>query len=123
MKQIPRIFRAFFKMELLIRPLLLLLQAVFASPSAWRAFPLISRVLAMNDLPGFELFSRQSPSRPHVSVRMFFFQQSKLCETCPRIRQVSRPIDIPVIDAFLLLDIQIRMSISGYVHVLKWNRE
>ena len=37
---------------------------------------------------------------------------------------VSRPIDIPIIiDAFLLLDIQIRMCSSGNVNVLQWNWE
>ena len=47
-----------------------------------------------------------------------------MCGTCPRIWQVSRPIDIPIIiDAFLLLNIQIRMSSSGYVNVFEWNRE
>ena len=55
---------------------------------------------------------------------MFFFQYGKLSETCPWIRQISWPIDIPIIiDAFLLLDIQICMSSSGYVNVLQWNRE
>ena len=40
------------------------------------------------------------------------------------IWQVSRPIDIPVIiDALLLLDIQIRMSSSGYINEFQWNRE
>ena len=34
------------------------------------------------------------------------------------------PSDIPIIiDALLLLDIQIRMSSSGYVNVFEWNRE
>ena len=34
------------------------------------------------------------------------------------------PIDVPIIiDAFLLFDIQICTSSSGYVNVLQWNRE
>ena len=38
--------------------------------------------------------------------------------TCPRIRPVSRAINVPIIiTALLLLDIQIRMSSSGYVNV------
>ena len=62
--------------------------------------------------------------RPHISVGRFFFQQSKLSETCPRIRQVSRAINVPIIiNALLLLNIQIRMSSSGNVNVLQWNRE
>ena len=73
--------------------------------------------------PGCKLFSRWSLPGPHMSVRRFFFQ-CKLCETCPRIRQVSWPIDIPVIiDAFFLLVIQIGMSSSGNVNVFQWNRE
>ena len=53
-----------------------------------------------------------------------FFQQRKLCETCPRIWQVSKPIDIPIItDALHMLDIQIRMCSSGNVIVLQCNRE
>ena len=59
-----------------------------------------------------------------MSVRRFFFQYSKLCEICPRIRQISWPIDIPIIiDAFLLHDSQIRMCSSGDINVLQWNRE
>ena len=73
---------------------------------------------------GCKLFSRQSPPGPHVSVARFFFQYSKLFETCPRIRQVSRAINVPIIiNALLLLDIQIRMSSYGNVNVLQWNRE
>ena len=57
----------------------------------------------------------QSPPGPHISV--FLFQKSKLSETCPRIRQVSWSIDIPiVIDALFLLDIQIRMSSPSSLH-------
>ena len=73
--------------------------------------------------PGCKLFSRASPPGPHKSFRRLFFQESKLCETCPRIRQVSWPIDIPIIiDAFLLLNIQIRTSSSGYVNVFEWKK-
>ena len=82
-------------------------------------------ILAINNLAWMSL-AVLSVSRPgpHKSFGRFIFQWSKLCETCPRIRQVSRAIDIPVIiDAFLLLDIQIRMSSSGNVNVLQWNRE
>ena len=96
----------------------------FASPSAWHVFPLTSRALAWMIWPGCKLLSRQSPPGPPISVGRFFFQWSKLCETCPRIRQVSRPIDILIIiDALLLLDIQIRMSSSGYVNVFQWKKE
>ena len=52
--------------------------------------------------PGCELFSHQSHPGPHKSFRRFFFQQSKLCETCPRIRQVSRPINVLIIINALL---------------------
>ena len=63
-------------------------------------------------------------SPDHIYPSGFFFQYNKLCKTCPRIWQVSRPIDIPIIlDAFLLLKIQIRICSSGYVNVLRWNRE
>ena len=74
--------------------------------------------------PGCKLFSRQYPSGPHESVGSFFFQWSKLCETCPRIWQVSRPINVPIIiNALLLLDIQICMCTSGDVNVFQWNWE
>ena len=87
-------------MELFIRPLLLF-------PSAWRAFPILSRALAMNDL-----------------AWMYSSNKINWVKTCPRIRQISWLIDIPIIiDAFLLLDIQIRMSSSGYINVFQWNRE
>ena len=44
--------------------------------------------------------------------------------TCPRFRQVSRAINVPIIiKALLLLDIQIRMRSSGYINVFQWNRE
>ena len=47
-----------------------------------------------------------------------------MCEICPRIRQVSRAINVPIIiNALLLHNIQIRVSSSGYVNVLQWNRE
>ena len=50
--------------------------------------------------------------------------ESKSSETCPWIRQISWSINVPIIiDAFLLLNIQIRMSSSGYVNVFQWNRE
>ena len=74
--------------------------------------------------PGCHLPFCQSRPGPHISVWRFLFQWSKLCETCPRNRQISRPIDISIIiDAFLLLDIQIRMRSSGDVNVFQWNRE
>ena len=88
-----------------------------ASPSAWHSFPLCPRVLATNDLAWISAVFVVITG-PQKSVWRFFFQWNKLSETCPRIRQVSWPIDIPVIiDAFLLLDIQIRMSSSGYINV------
>ena len=70
-----------------------------------------SRVLAINHLAWmFAAFSSVS--------------WSKLSETCPIIRQISWPIDIPIIiDALLLLDIQVCMSSSGDVNVFQWNRE
>ena len=44
-------------------------------------------------------------------------KKSNLSETCPRNRQISWPIDVPIIiDATLLLDIQIRMRSSGDVN-------
>ena len=71
-----------------------------------------------------KLFPRQSPPGPQISVWKFLIQESKLSETCPRIRQVYWSIDIPIIiDAFLLFDIQICTSSSGYVNVFQWNRE
>ena len=49
---------------------------------------------------------------------------TNLSGTCPKKGQVSWPIDIPVIiDAFLLLDIQIRVSCSAYINAFQWNRE
>ena len=60
---------------------------------------------------------------PHVSFWRFLTYKSKVSETCPRIWQVSKAINIPIIiDALLLLDIQIRMSSSGYVNVLQRER-
>ena len=104
-------------MEFFIRPLLLLLQLGVLShwfPELWPSMI----------WPGCQLFSRQSPPGPHISFWWFFFPIKYLSETCPWIWQVSWPIDIPIIiDAFLLLDIQIRMSSSGYVNVLQWNME
>ena len=44
-------------------------------------------------------------------------------ETCPRIRQVSWPIDVPIIvDAALLHNIQVRVCSSGDVNIFQWNR-
>ena len=75
-------------------------------------------------LSGCRLPFCQSLPGPKISVWRFLIWQSELGETCPRIRLISWSIDIPVIvDALLLLDIQIRMSSSGYVNVLQWNRE
>ena len=92
----------------------------FASPPAWHSFPLISRVLSTDDLAWMSsIFSFISP-RPQIYFWRFFFQQSKLSEPCPTIRQVSRSINVPVIiNALLLFNIQIRMSSSGYVNVLQ----
>ena len=53
-----------------------------------------------------------------------FFPLCKSSETWPRIRQISWPIDIPIIiDASLLHDIQVRTCSSGDVNVLQWNKE
>ena len=75
----------------------------------------------MNDLAWNDL-AWMSLAGPHISVRRFLIWQSKLSETCPRIRQISWSIDIPtVIDAAFLHKIQTRVCSSGDVNVLQWN--
>ena len=74
--------------------------------------------------PRCHLPSCQSLPGPHIPVWRFLFQLSKLSETCPRIRQISWSIDIPiVIDAAFKHDIQIRSRSSGDINVFQWNRE
>ena len=74
--------------------------------------------------PGCYLPSCQSLTGPHISVWRFLFQSSKLSETCPRIRQISWSIDIPIIiDAAFLHYIQICLRSSSDVNVFQWNRE
>ena len=105
-------------MELYVRPLLLHLQL-------WRAFPLTSITLAIDDL-GLDVssFLVSLLPGPHISVWRFLISRSKLCETCPIIRQISWSIDFPeIINALLLLDVQIRMSSTGHVNVFQWNKE
>ena len=47
-----------------------------------------------------------------------------MSETCPRIKSISWPIDVPMdVDATFLFKIQICMSRSGDVSVFQWNRE
>ena len=54
----------------------------------------------------------------------FSWSRVKLSETCPFIRQISWPIDIPIIiDAAILLNIQVCMCNSGDVNVFQRNRE
>ena len=54
----------------------------------------------------------------------YFRRDGKLSETCPRIRQISWPIDVAiVVDAAFLFNIQIRSCSSGYVNVFQWNSE
>ena len=98
-------------------PLLLLLQLGILSHFAPEFWPWMI-------WPGCYLPFCQSLPGPHISICRMFLWQSKLSETCPRIRQISWPIDVPIIiDAFLLLDIQIRVRSSGYVNVFQWNEE
>ena len=97
-------------------------RTTFASPSAWRASHWFPRSSG-HRWSGLDVSCFLVNLHPK-SVGRFFIQWSKLCETCPRMRQVSRAINIPIIiDALLLFDIQIRMRSSGYVNVFQWNRE
>ena len=58
-------FSCVFKMELFFRPLLL-------SPSAWRAFPLFSRVLEINDLAWMSaVFSLISSRTTRILLEVF----------------------------------------------------
>ena len=81
----------------------------FAPPSAWHFFPFCPRILAKNDLAWMSAaFSLISPRT--TCIRLEIFLQIKwLGETCPIIRQISWPIDVPiVVDAAFLFFIQIR---------------
>ena len=66
----------------------------------------------------------------HECAMCIINRDCEQCAICADSMHVVRhaivvdPIDIPIIiDAFLLLNIQIRMRSSGHIDVLQWNRE
>ena len=100
-------FSCVLQMELLIRTIVLLT----FSP----------RVLAKDDLAWMSaVFSSISPRT--TKILLVVLEEKR--ETCPRIRQISWPIHIPIIiDASFLLDIQVRFCSSRDVNVFQWNGE
>ena len=63
------------------------------------------------------------PPDTYIRVEVSHLKR-KLSERCPRIRQISWPIDVLIIiDTALWLNIEVRMNSSVDVNVLQWKRE
>ena len=101
-----------------MRPLLLLLQLGIS-------FPFCPRVLAINDLAWMSAVFSLICSRS-TYIRLEVFLPIKINRVKPvqgSDKSVDPSIFPIIIDAFLLLDIKIRMCSSGDVNVFQWNRE
>ena len=54
----------------------------------------------------------------------FSFEKSELCESSPRIWQMSARIDIPeIVNSYFMHDVQISMSRPSFINKFQWNRE
>ena len=114
----PSQFSCVFKMDLFLRPLLLL-------HSAWHSFPYSPRVLAVDDLAWMSaVFSLISPWITYFRLDVFLQKEKNCVKPVQGSDKFRDPSIIPIIiDALLLLDIQIRMNSSGYINVFQLNRE